>query len=172
MRSGGMRRVGGSAVLAVAVVLTSCGSDVGSTSRAIEVATPGQAPVVSALAPGDVWETTLEEPVAPVGPLDVQRVDLSLRTGSSGMAVRADFRATTLETIDTLEMAYCGPPVIFLAVDGSTVDAVVEGSRLRAPLHAPVPAEADFGFRFLAVVPADRTSSEDPAQIAAELLCR
>lgn len=172
MRSGEMPRVVGSAGLVMALVLSACAGDAGSVPTGSEVATPGRAPVVSAVAPGDVMETTIEELIAPVGPVDVRRVDLSVRTGSSGMTVRADFRATARETIDSLELDYCGPPMTFFSVDGSTVDAVVEDSNLRAPLHSPLPADADFEFRFLTVVPSGEMPPEDPAQVATELLCR
>lgn len=164
-------RSGGLSWIAVAAFASSCGQGTGS-AEAGNLTTSLRTPASFAAAPGDVLEMTLEPPIGFVGPIDISRLDVTVRSGPSGTTVKTDVRATALETIDTLHLNYCGPPLNFLSVDGSTVVVTVEDDELRAPLHSPVQAESDFAFRFLTVVPLDHVAEGDIGDVAADLLCR
>ncbi len=152
MGSGGMSWIVGIGVAMMAVAAASC--------------------TTSTVAPGDVIETSLDGLAGLVGPIEIDRVDVAVRSGSAGATVKADVRATALEPIDSLQLDYCGPPLTFLSVDGSTVGVTLEDDRLRAPLHAPLGADTDFAFRFLTVMPPDDMAGRDVAEMAAALLCR
>lgn len=162
----------GLSALMVAACVTSGGTGTGSTADVGDVTASVPAPASLATAPGEVIETTLEMPVGLVGPIDVARSDVSVRNGPSGTAVKVDVLARALETIDTLQLDYCGPTLTFVSVDGSTVVGRLENDILHAPLHSRLEANTEFTFRFLTVVPLDHVAQRDAGDVAAHLLCR
>lgn len=169
MRSGGFSWIVAMGVPTVAVLTASCDTGAGSTA---DLATSLPSPASFAAVPGDVIETALELSVGTVGSIDISHFDVSARSGSSSIAFKADVRATALEAIDTLELDYCGPPLTFLSVDGSTVVVTLENDQLLAPLHSPLQADTEFAFRFLTEVPLDHVPELDVGDVVDDLLCR
>lgn len=172
MGSGRMPWIVGLSVSVMAAVAASCSPSTGSAAAASDPTTSLPTPASSTAARGDVIETTLEGLSGLVGPIDISHLDVSIRRGSPGAAITANVRATALETIDSLQLDYCGPPLTFFSVDGSTVVATLEDNRLRARLHSPLRADTEFAFRLLTVMPVDHVAVEDVGDLAAGLLCR
>lgn len=157
--------------LAMTLALSSCsnGSEPAAATGDASSLPPVAVPSVT-VAPRDAVADA--EELASHGLFDISRSDLSLRDGPSGTTVRADFSATARQAIQIFELDYCGPPVVFLSVDGSTVEATRHEGILRARLHAPLQADDDFGFRFLTIVPRDEAAQRDLRDVTAELFCR
>lgn len=121
----------------------------------------------------DPAATTRDELALSGGHFEVTASRLAVRHGAAGSTVQGDVQARALRSIRELRFDYCGPPPMFLSVDGSTVEPTVDEGVLRAPLHWPLEPEDGFSFRFVTTL-SDHGGSDPPAteDIADALLCR
>lgn len=159
--------------LAVTLTAVSCSGGPESASATHDASPPGPAATPSVpAAPRPATEQVTSDQLASGGFFDVNRSDLTFRHGPSGTTIRGDFRATARQASQSFELDYCGPPLVFLSIDGSTVETIVHEGTLRAPLHLPLEPGDDFSFRFLTVVPRDEAAPRDIAEVADGLFCR
>lgn len=134
--------------------------------------------LASALLAASLLTAALQEAPADPAPGDTQAVeltdlDISVVRSTSGAILHAHFRAVARRAGDVLVLDYCGPALLLMSVDGSTVDISQEARTIRAELHRPLRPGEPLSFRILATVP---TEPDLPAanvrELAAQLLCR
>lgn len=167
MRSDTGVGAGAIGILAVVLATASC------TGGAEQAAAAPTAAGAGETATGSPAEGSVAGAALGDGTFEVHTFDLSVRHAPATTAVQADVRATAAETIERLEFDYCGPPLLFLSIDGSTVMTTLADRTLRAELDAPLQEGMEFGLRFLAVVPREQAPPDLPLpDVAAELLCR
>lgn len=159
------------AVALTGIACSSAGTPVAVPSeRAAATSASAESSASDELAPAGT--TSGELPLTTVA-FEVTASNLAVHHDATGSAVKADMHARALQSMDELRFEYCGPPLTFLSVDGSTVEATVEGRVLRAPLYSPLRPEDEFSFRFMTTVSRHGVADHRAvAEIAAALLCR